>query len=77
MSKQESTNPEAHPKHYNHIKGVECIRVVQQFNFNLGNIIKYAWRVPVKPKDEAIRDLRKIQQYAEFEIQRLSEEGEE
>jgi hypothetical protein len=65
-------NPEAHPKHYNHLPGgIECIQVVQHFNFNVGNIIKYAWRVPAKSKEDAIRDLHKIQQYAQFEIERL------
>jgi len=39
-------------------------------NFNLGNIIKYTLRCG--KKDEAIKELEKIKQYADFEIQRLN-----
>ncbi len=39
-----------HPKHYNdHPSGVECLTIVQAFNFNLGNVIKYVWRAGLKP----------------------------
>lgn len=38
-----------HPKHYNdHPSGVECIDIVEHYNFNLGNAIKYIWRAGLK-----------------------------
>lgn len=58
-----------HPDHYNRVPGVECIQVVQHFNFNLGNAIKYIWRSGHKGK--AVEDLRKAIQYLEFEIERM------
>ena len=49
-----------HPDHYNqHPSGVECIRVVEWFNFNLGNAIKYIWRADTT--DQALVDLRKAE----------------
>lgn len=34
-----------HPKHYNdHPSGIECVDLAEQFNFNMGNAIKYFWR---------------------------------
>jgi hypothetical protein len=39
------SNPIDHPKHYcGHVSGVECIDVVEGFQFNLANVIKYVWR---------------------------------
>ena len=50
----------------------EAIKIIHYYNlnFNLGNIIKYTLRCG--KKDEAIKELEKIKQYAEFEIQRLN-----
>lgn len=46
-----------HPDHYNqHPTGIECIRIVEHFNFNLGNAIKYIWRAGLKSAN-AIEDL--------------------
>lgn len=62
------------PSHYkNQVPGIECIDVVQHFNFNRGNIIKYAWRCG--DKGNPIEDLKKVIKYAEFEIQRLGKEA--
>lgn len=48
-----------HPAHYNqHPTGMECIDIVEHFNFNLGNAIKYIWRAGLKSPD-AITDLEK------------------
>jgi hypothetical protein len=56
--------------HYKkHPSGVECIEIVQHYNFNIGNIIKYAWRLG--HKDDAISELEKIINYAKFEKQRI------
>jgi hypothetical protein len=61
-----------HPPHYNAISGVECIDVVEQFNFNLGNVIKYVWRAG--EKDDLLTDLKKARWYIEREITRLEKE---
>jgi hypothetical protein len=59
-----------HPDHYNrHPTGVECIDIVEHFNFNLGNAIKYIWRAGLK--GEAVEDLRKAIWYIDREIQRI------
>lgn len=64
---QESVN---HPKHYNkQVPGVECIDVVEHFNFNRGNAIKYIWRASEKGKE--VEDLQKAIWYIQREIERL------
>lgn len=64
-------DPVNHPKHYTQIKGVECIDVTENFNFNLGNAIKYIWRSGDKDPDKEIEDLEKARWYLEREISRL------
>lgn len=61
------SNQVDHPKHYNHIKGIECITVAEQLNFNLGNALKYIWRC--EEKGNKIQDLKKALWYIEREIQ--------
>jgi len=57
------------PNHYKeHPSGVECIDVVEHFNFNLGNAIKYLWRAGLK--DDAETDLLKAEWYIQREIKR-------
>lgn len=59
-----------HPQHYtDHPSGVECITVVEHFNFNVGNAIKYLWRAGLK--GDQMEDLKKAQWYVTREIQRL------
>lgn len=55
-----------HPDHYTSVKGVECIDVTKNFNFCLGNAIKYIWRCNHKGKK--IEDLKKAIWYIEKEI---------
>lgn len=63
-----------HPAHYTQqVPGIECIQVTQHFNFNRGNIIKLAWRCG--DKGDPIMDLRKIIEYANFEIKRIQEKN--
>lgn len=70
-------DPVSHPTHYTslgvkcrHCGGdVECIDVVQLMNFNLGNVVKYCWRV--NDKGDPIENLKKARQYLDFEIGRL------
>jgi hypothetical protein len=61
-----------HPPHYNsHPFGVECLSIAQEFNFNLGNVIKYVWRAGLKSADP-LQDLLKAKQYIQFEIERIT-----
>ncbi len=62
-----------HPHHYTgHPSGVECISITQHMNFNIGNAIKYLWRVGLK-SDDKIKDLEKARQYIDFEITRIKQ----
>ena len=62
-----------HPKHYtSHPSGVECIEVVRHFPFNLGNVIKYLWRAPLK--GATLEDLKKARWYLDDAI-RQAEAG--
>ena len=60
-----------HPDHYTWLPGVECQKVVQHFNFNKGNALKYLWRAGRKNADTELVDLKKARQYIDFEISRL------
>jgi hypothetical protein len=51
-----------HPQHYNSF-GIECIEVVEHFDFVTGNIIKYAWRAGLKESTTRLEDLRKCEWY--------------
>lgn len=63
-----------HPQHYNaHPSGIECIDVVEHFNFNLGNAIKYVWRAD--EKGNAIQDLEKAVWYIQREIERRNKQN--
>lgn len=62
-----------HPSHYNaHPAGIECIDVVEEMGFNVGNAIKYLWRAGLKPGVDATEDLQKAGWYVQREIDRLS-----
>ena len=58
-----------HPDHYNWVPGVECIDVVEHFNFNLGNAIKYIWRAGRKRERSWREDLEKAAWYIQREIE--------
>ena len=61
-----------HPSHYESVvKGVECIDVTEQFNFNRGNAIKYILRAGNKPGEDVIKDLLKARDYIDHEIEKL------
>lgn len=58
-----------HPSHYtSHPSGVECIDVTEHMNFNIGNAIKYLWRVDFK--NDPIENLKKAEWYVRREIER-------
>lgn len=61
-----------HPKHYNsHPSGVECITIIEHFNLNIGTTVKHLWRAGLKPGMDTLDDLKKAQQYLQFEIDRV------
>lgn len=65
-------DPVNHPAHYTaHPSGIECIEVVEEFNFCVGNAVKYLWRAGLK--GDAIEDLQKARWYIDREIGRLTE----
>lgn len=80
MDKDNNVN---HPKHYTlHPSGIECIVIVEHMTFNIGNAVKYLWRVGLKGDhrkriDAAIEDLQKAAWYVNREIARLESEKEE
>lgn len=59
-----------HPTHYNWFP-IECADVTDNFNFNLGNVIKYCWRSGFKGSQ--LKDLRKAMTYLQREIDRVKE----
>jgi hypothetical protein len=60
-----------HPPHYNALPaGIECIDVVEHFDFVIGNVIKYAWRAGLKPGTGKLQDLRKMAWYAQRAVER-------
>ena len=60
-----------HPKHYTqHPSGVECIDIVEAFEFNIGNVIKYAWRAGLKEGNSRLKDLQKCAWYAQRAVAR-------
>lgn len=65
-----------HPPHYNNSpaacecgRKIECIDITRNYNFNLGNAIKYLWRAD--HKGNKMDDLRKAIWYINDEIKRL------
>lgn len=59
-----------HPAHYNrHPAGIECIDIIEHFNFNIGVIIKHLWRAGLK--GDALEDLQKAAWYLQREIERV------
>ena len=63
-----------HPSHYpSNASGLECIDVVENMTFNLGNAIKYIWRAG--RKGDAVTDLAKAIWYCQREIERIKKEA--
>ncbi len=58
-----------HPEHYNqHPSGVECIKIVREYNYNTGTAMAYLWRAQYKG---GIEDLQKAVWHIQDEIERL------
>lgn len=74
----------AHPAHYTSSpakcsnpecrRPIECIDVTKHMNFSVGSMVKYLWRLGLK--GDRVEQLRKVIQYAEFEIGRIEQGGE-
>lgn len=63
-----------HPKHYNsHPSGVECIDIAEHLSFNLGNALKYLWRL--HHKGEPKEQIEKALFYLSRERERVSRDG--
>jgi hypothetical protein len=55
------------PDHYTN-QPIECIKIAELYNFNIGNAIKYLWRCEYK--NNKLQDLQKAAKYIQFEIDR-------
>lgn len=65
-----SDDPVNHPAHYTWLpNGVEVIDIAEQFNFTLGNAIKYIMRAG--RKGSYVQDLEKARWYIDREIARI------
>lgn len=64
-----------HPAHYNQLKGVECIDVIEGLGlgYHLGNCLKYLWRAGLKEGQPALLDLHKARWFLDRYIRRLEE----
>lgn len=70
------SDPVNHPSHYtDRVPGIECIQVVENFDFCLGGAIKYIWRAGLKDPTKEIEDLKKARWLLDREIQRLEKES--
>ena len=58
------------PEHYKCFSNIEAIDVTENFNFNLGNVIKYVWRAGRKEGESKVDDLTKAMWYLSREISR-------
>ena len=67
-----------HPNHYNS-GSIEVIDYIEDkdFNFNLGNAVKYISRAGRKCEDTYVEDLQKAKWYIQREIQRVSKINED
>lgn len=60
------------PDHYrSDPSGVECIQITRHRNFNVGNAIKYLWRLGLKDGNPAKQELEKARWYLVDEMSRL------
>jgi len=57
-----------HPPHYtSHPSGVECVEIAEHMSFNLGNALKYVWRMGLKGEGTRLEDVKKALWYVERE----------
>ncbi|MCD8204723.1 MAG: DUF3310 domain-containing protein [Coprobacillus sp.] len=79
-SESVSTPRVDHPTYYqNNASGIECIDVIEDFDFCTGNAIKYLWRCGKKKesgmddKEKQIEDLKKAIWYIERKLKKLQQ----
>jgi hypothetical protein len=72
LNKKDEVDMVNHPPHYNgHPKGFEAIDIIEDNPFlNLGNAMKYLWRVSWGSKGRDIEDMQKAIWYIQREIAR-------
>lgn len=68
-----------HPEYYNqHPSGIECITIIQHYDFCVGNAMKYLWRAGLKNSgqgiEDEIHDLEKSIEYIQFKLKHLKEQ---
>ena len=60
------------PSHYQGtIQPIDLINA-QNLNFNLGNVVKYVCRAGKKQGESTLSDLKKAQNYINYEIERVT-----
>lgn len=70
LEKLGATDAVNHPSHYNALP-VECIDVVEHYNFCIGSALKYLWRAGLKPGSDKVTDLQKARWFIDRELQRI------
>ena len=79
-SKQEKNMSDKHdpvnsPSHYtSDPSGVHCIEIAENWDFLLGNTLKYIWRHGKKSSSDSIEDLEKARWYLDRKINKLKSE---
>jgi hypothetical protein len=58
-----------HPLYYNQLGNIECIDVIQHFDFCVGSAMKYLWRAGLKEGAADIDDYKKALWYIQRKIE--------
>lgn len=66
-------DPVNSPSHYRWLPGIEVIDITERFNFNMGNVLKYALRADHKGRP--LEDLKKAAWYLNREIERREQQA--
>ena len=59
------------PKHYQGTTQPIDLINAQNLNFNLGNVVKYVCRAGKKKGENVLSDLKKAQNYINYELERV------
>lgn len=69
------SDPVNNPSHYTSDKsGIDCIEIAENWDFLLGNTLKYIWRHGKKSSSDSIEDLEKARWYLDRKIKKLKSE---
>lgn len=67
----EKPDPISAPSHYTaHPSGVEALQITAHHSFNVGNAIKYLWRMGLKDGEAELKDLSKALFYVYAEARK-------